>query len=85
MWANMWTQNQKAKIKTLYTSKVLDKRSNVTASIAEHLEVKKWNISFTHGIKETSDKLKWANYNWETLHSENAMGRVLHERSNIAF
>ena len=63
--------------------RLLDERSNVTASIEEHLEFLK-SMNFTHGIWETSDKLKSTNYNQYTLHSENAMSRVLHERSNIA-
>ena len=29
------------------------------------------------------DKLKSTNYSQDTLHSENAMNRVLHERNNI--
>ena len=60
-----------------------DKRSSATASIAEQLEFLKW-VSFMNGICETSDKLKSTNYNLDTLHSQNPMHRVLHERSNIA-
>ena len=63
--------------------RVPDKRSNVTASIAEHLEFLK-QMSFVNGIRETSDKLKSTNYSKDALNSENAMNRVLHERSNIA-
>ena len=51
---------------------MLDERSNVTASIEEHLEFLK-SMNVIHGIWETSDKLKSTNYNQDTLHSENAM------------
>ena len=62
---------------------MLDERSNVTASFAEHLEVLKY-MSFTHEIWETSDKLKLTNHIQDTLHSENAMKKVFHEKSNVA-
>ena len=40
-------------------------------------------MSFTHGIWQTSGKLKSKNYNQDTLHSQNAMNLVLHERSSL--
>ena len=41
-------------------------------------------MNFTYGIWKNSDKSKSTNYNWKTLHSENTMNRVLHERNNVA-
>ena len=32
-------------------------------------------MSFTHGIRESSDKLKSTNHNQDTLYSKNAMNR----------
>ena len=40
-------------------------------------------MSFTPGILVTSDKLKLVNKNQDSLQFENAMYRVLYERSNI--
>ena len=63
---------------------MLDEESSVTTSVAEHQLFLKWNMNFTYGIWKNSDKLKSTNYNWKTLHSENTMNRVLHERNNVA-
>ena len=63
--------------------RLFHERSKIAASLTEHLELPK-QISFTHGIWASSDKLKSANKIKITLHIENVIERVLHERSNIA-
>ena len=73
----MSNENQQARLKTLSTLKILNERSNIAAISVEQQK------HFSSGIWVASDKLIKVIKNYDTLHFENAMNNVHHERRNI--
>ena len=83
----MTNHDRETRIRTLYIYKLLytgcsTKKSNNTGSFAEHLKFFK-KVTLTHAPWVNSGKWKQKNSNQNTIHFENAIYRVLHERSNI--
>ena len=62
--------------------KRLHERCDIIASFAKHLESQE-QMLFIHTLWVNSDKSKENNQNQDNLHFENALYRVLHERSSI--